>query len=332
MEGQLVSGTLNQLAERLVEAAGLTDSVSSLAEMPGSWTNQMWLIDLRSGLRLVMRQYGWPHSSPDLDRPAKELYLHRLLREAGVPVAAILSHIQEAEVSAALMAFLPGEPLGDVTTEIPTADRDDAWRSCGSALRRAHNIRFPAGTHGVIVGSRVEPAADTWGNWMMAALAGHARCLYQRHRVKFDLSRLTSVVERAAPVLNAHEPSLLHNDPHVWNVLVHDSGAGWRCSGWLDWEYAWVGDPVWDLTRLDVWRDVPSGSTPEAFWEGYGERPKEPNYSLYLMSLYLWQANVQLSDRSPDPTETQTKALEYVGELDRHVADLEAKVANGAAT
>lgn len=327
-----MSETPTSLAVRLLKMAGIDDSVVSTAPIPAGWTNENWLIQLRSGSRLVLRRYRWPHGSADLDRPVKERYLHRILREAGVPVATILSHVEAADFSAALMEFLPGEALGDVTTRLSPSDRVDAWRSSGAALRRAHAIGFPVETHGVIVGERVERAAETWGHWMMYNLLGHAEQLHKRPEVRFDLSRLRSVAERAVPLLNDHEPCLLHNDPHVWNVLVQDSAAGWQCSGWLDWEYAWVGDRMWDLTRLDMWRTKPIGPTPDALWEGYGARLKEPNYSLYLMSLYLWQASEQLSEPSAEPTETHTRALEYLGDLERHVVNLEAKVASSEST
>ena len=316
------------LARRLLEIAGIAERIASVVSIPTGWTNENWLVTLCSGTRLILRRYRWPHSAADLDRPVKERYLHRILSAAGVPVARILAHVEEGDLSAALLEFLPGEPLGDVSTRLSRRDRADAWRSTGAALRCAHTIQYPPGTHGVIVGRRVRPEAETWGHWMVALLLGHAERLRDRYEVELDLARLRRVAEQAVPLLEDHEPCLLHNDPHVWNVLVDDTGAGWHCSGWLDWEYAWVGDPVWDLTRLDTWRKRPIGPTPEAFWDGYGAGLVEPNYSLYLMPICLWQAGDQLMDRSASPTVTRTRSLAYVADLEHHLAQLEATVAS----
>ena len=190
-------------------------------------------------------------------------------------------------------------------------------------MRRAHGIRYPAGVHGVIVGDRIEPAVpDTWGHWMMYNLMHGARQLAERQAAILDVDELQALVEEALPCLNDHEPCLLHNDTHPWNVLVVESADGWRCSGWLDWEYAWVGDPAWDLAHMDLWRMAPIGDTPAGFWEGYGSRPPEPNRSVYEMSLCLWQAGEGLGLPRDRRTETQRRALEYVEGIDRHIGML----------
>lgn len=168
--------------------------------------------------------------------------------------------------------------------------------------------------------------AETWGHWIMHLLLHTARHLHDHHRVPFDAERLKRVAEAAIPLLNDHTPCLLHNDPHVWNVLVADLGSGWTCTGWLDWEYAWVGDPTWDLSRLDLWRIKPIGATPDGFWQGYGATPKEPNASVYRMSLCLWQVDEHLNHPDVEVSPTQMTALAYVEELDGHVAALDAAI------
>ena len=39
------------------------------------------------------------------------------------------------------------------------------------------------------------------------------------------------------------------------------------------WEYAWVGGPVWDLVRMDLFRTKSIDPTPNTFFEGYGNWP-----------------------------------------------------------
>lgn len=318
------------LAENLLEAAGLSDTIKSLARFGVGHTNETWSVTLTSGQRFVLRGYEWPHDAPDLDRLRKEAHLHARLAEHGVPVARILSSVDCADSAAVLMEYLPGELLGDLASRLPVPACTRAWWSCGAALRRAHEIRYPTGVHGVIVGNRVEPAVpNTWGHWMMYNLMHGARQLSERQAVALDVGELQALIEEVLPSLNDHEPCLLHNDPHPWNVLVVESADGWCCSGWLDWEYAWVGDPTWDLVRMDLWRMAPIGDTPASFWEGYGGRPIEPNRSVYEMSLCLWQATEGLDLPQDRRTETQRRSLEYVEQVDHHVDMLRALVTGG---
>jgi hypothetical protein len=101
--------------------------------------------------------------------------------------------------------------------------------------------------------------------------------------------------------------------------LVHPVEQGWECSGWLDWEYAWVGDPDWDLVRMDLFRTKPIGPTPSAFYEGYGAVPADLPRQVYALHIHLWMANDFLNGGSilpptyeaamgvPDPDRRRTR-------------------------
>jgi len=292
--------------------------IVSIRPLSGGWTNLNWLVRLDSGERHVLRQYRWPHDSPDLDRAAKEAHLHRRLDQACVPVARIHARLEEPSPGALLMEFLPGVLLGDSSLA------PEAWTPCGVALRRAHQVCYPPGSHGVIVGEELVPekGVESWGHWATYNLLHHARQLRDRHAVPVSPEDLEEMLRCALPSLNAHTPTLLHNDPHPWNVLVDHTSSGWTCTGWLDWEYAWVGDPTWDLVHMDIWRQSEIGPTPESFWEGYGSHPVEPNRSVYEMSLYMWKAGEQLTDPHPSPSPTHRAALEYVANVGQKVEAL----------
>lgn len=289
----------------------------------------MSLLTLHNGEHYVVRRYQWPWAERDHHRMYKEPALHRLLQRAGVPVPTILAEAELAGQSAVLMEYVPGLLLGDVTPVLSHAARADAWHSCGEMLRRAHAIAYPAGTYGVIVGDQVRPfaagagemddyweaEAPSWGSCQVRMMWNHFLRLGMRQpelaRVGPDLRELLAA---AIPFLNRTPPTLLHNDPHPWNVLVRADGDHWGCAAWLDWEYAWVGDPNWDLVRMDLFRRQPIGPAPEAFWEGYGCAPSEPERSMYTMHIFLWMANQYLNgDRQLPPT--YEAALAYVKQL-----------------
>lgn len=318
--------SLRRLTEALLAEAGFPEQFKRASLFDGGWTNKNWLVELTSGKLCVLRQYRWPHESPDMRRVEKEIYLHRILLNAGVPVPAVLAGRTENE-GALLLEHVPGKVLGDVTKELPAEASRAAWRDCGEALRKVHTVQFAEGEFGVIVGNRVEqPAADSWANWRMHNLLHHARELNDTHGLRMPIDELGSVLEDALPRFDVFQPCLLHNDAHVWNVLVDTNSTGCRCTGWLDWEYAWVGDPNWDLARTDIWRIRDIGATPESFWDGYGALPDEPHFTFHQMSLYLWIANEQLSTPTLHPSPSHQKALEYVTDFAHQLCRLRQKI------
>jgi aminoglycoside phosphotransferase (APT) family kinase protein len=324
--------TPDELVAELLHQAELAQPVQSIRPLTNSGiTNQMSVITLQDGTRLVLRRYQWPWEAPDLNRPQKEKYVHDLLRQAGVPVPTILAHIDRTDESAALMEFIPGENLGDIAPSLPEEARREAWQSCGRALRLAHAISFPQGTYGIIVGDHVQPFAEagsweerapSWGHSQLHMTLDHFQqlCVHMPH-LKIVDREVRETLTESLPYLNRMSPTLLHNDPHPWNVMVRLEGDHWQCSAWLDWEYAWVGDSNWDLVRMDLFRRKPIGGTPDAFWEGYGRYPTQPERSVYEMQIYLWMANQYLNgDRHLPPT--YKAAMAYVDHLDTAIKDI----------
>jgi aminoglycoside phosphotransferase (APT) family kinase protein len=172
-----------------------------------------------------------------------------------------------------------------------------------------------------MVGNQVQPFADShpwedkassWGHSQIHMILDHFQrlCTHKPDLAQSDQALRRTLAE-ALPFLNRTPPTLLHNDAHAWNVLVQCAGEHWQCSAWLDWEYAWVGDPNWDLVRMDLFRRAPIGATPDAFWEGYGRSPAQPERAVYEMHIFLWMANQYLNgDRQLLPT--YEAAMSYV--------------------
>lgn len=316
----MIQSDIQNLAQCLIEEAGLNTSIESIKPISEvGHTNLTWTVKVQGGESFIIRQYQWPHDSPDLDRIQKEIYIHNLLTDHGVPVPRIIAQTTGPDQAAVLMDFVPGEMLGQLNDGLSDAERSQAWEACGAALRKAHEIRYPQDIHGVIVGDHVEPAADSWGLWMVYNLMHHARELNEKYNIPIDLSKLEQTLYAAIPLLNRSVPCLLHNDLHPWNVLVVQVQRMWHCSALLDWEYAWVGDSVWDLVHMDLWRMRNIGPTPKAFYEGYGSHPEEPNRSIYEMSMFSWQANEYLSKSDQIVSATQESAMAYLGSFDHSI-------------
>ncbi len=313
----MIQSDVLNLARCLLESAGLSISIASIEPTSeAGHTNLTWTAHVQGGNSYIIRQYQWPHDSPDLNRLEKEIYLHHLLTDHSIPVPRIIAQTTDPDQAAVLMEFMPGEMLGQLNDGLSKEERNQAWEACGAALRKVHGIQYPRDTQGVIIGDHVEPAADSWGLWMVYNLMHHARELNEKHKVPINLSKLEQILHSAIPLLNRGVPCLLHNDLHPWNVLVTQAQGVWHCSALLDWEYAWVGDSSWDLVHMDLWRTKDIGPTPEAFYEGYGSHPVEPNRSIYEMSMLLWQANERLSKPDQTVSLTQESAIAYLESLD----------------
>ncbi len=309
----------------LVSEAGINrNSIRCVEPTSTGVTNRTSLVVLQDDTRYILREYAWPYATSDnLHRVEKECYLHHLLQQHDVPVPAIVAK-HDDDAQAVLMEYKPGRLLGDVVGSLTDVQRDQAWRSVGAALRKVHSIRLPDSCPGVIVGERVQPFDEgSWGDFHYHQAVQHASNLLKRDMgLRFDLASMKHVLKLAIPVLNERPVVLLHNDPHPWNVLVNEAAGHWECSAWLDWEYAWSGDPAWDLARLDLFRLKPIGPTPAAFFEGYGSPPKDPERTIYELAIYLWMADQYLDgevDEERVLIPTYEAALRYLGRVDEAV-------------
>ena len=309
----------------LLQSAGIEQAVHNVEPIGDGVTNRTSLVVLNDDTRYILREYDWPYDSSDnLHRLEKERYLHDLLLEYGVPVPVIFAEHEDESTCGVLMEYKLGELLGNVVDTLTEVQRAQAWRAAGTALRKVHSIRLPDRCTGVIVGEGVQPFEEgSWGEFHFHQAIQHANHLLKRDLgLRFDQSSMKSILKQAVPLLNERPMVLLHNDPHPWNVLVHEVAGHWTCSAWLDWEYAWSGDPTWDLVRTDLFRLKPIGPTPDAFYEGYGAFPREPHRSIYELSIYLWMANQYLDgevDEERVLMPTYEAAMRYLEQIDQSV-------------
>lgn len=182
--------TASGTAAHLLESLGISDSIAELSPLTAGLTNTSWKV-ATGGKKYVLRQYPSPEID-SLDRLRKEPYLHRLLDEAGVPVAKILASSPDND-GAVLLEFIEGELLGEVSSRLSNEDRERAWATSGEALRKAHTIEIPDATHGVIEGDSVSPVCDSWGEWQMENVLDHARSLHEDRVYAINLDLLKDV-------------------------------------------------------------------------------------------------------------------------------------------
>ena len=262
------SDQTSAIVQLAADAAGITIKHFSTRLVASGTINRTMIVLGDDGSRNVLQEYRWPYQEPDdLNRPDKEAWLSDLARRRGIPAPRQLSRVTAGDAIVVLREYLPGHLLGDVPVTCASA-----WRSAGETLASIHQIRLGADDRaGVIAGRRVRPFAEgSWGRWQLANAVEHSQPVAHRGRYHIDPERVGRLYARAVPLLGSRPVRLLHNDPHPWNILVDATENSWHCTGWLDWEFAWTGDPTWDVARLDIFRLKDIGPTPAAFDGGYG--------------------------------------------------------------
>lgn len=277
-----------ELLQSLLRQAGVHGTPEPLSLL-GVSTCSVWALTANGRRYVVRRRLD---GDPQLAR--KELYLGELLRRHGVPAAEMLAMVAGEHGVATLSTVLPGLRLDRALAHLAGHDLRSAWCSTGEALRLAHEIALPLA--GEIVGARVEPFPGGWARWVLADIAEDLLRLRAALGGPWVDPPLLARVEAAAlDALEGAPVRLVHNDALPQNILVAPGPGGWRCTGWLDWEFARAADPRWDLGTLDF---RPAGLVPAAFYAGYGSQPAEPYASIYELLLATWRTRAELEHGS----------------------------------
>jgi aminoglycoside phosphotransferase (APT) family kinase protein len=300
------------LLESLLREGGLRGRPESLRPL-GVSTSSVWALTVGGRAYVVRLRLD---GKPQLAR--KELYLSDLLQRYGVPAPVTLAMVAGEDGVATLSTLLPGIRLDRATAELSGEERLQVWRAAGEALRRAHQIPFPVA--GELVSHGVEPFPLSWGAYVLDELPEDVRWLQTAlGGAPVDPSLLERVVTAAGGALREAPVRLLHNDALPQNALVAPSADGWRCTGWLDWEFARAGDPLWDIATLDF---RPAGLVPEAFYAGYGATPPEPQASVYELLMAIWRTRAELQGHGSWSWPPRAARLAYLHDLPARLARL----------
>jgi thiamine kinase len=232
------SGDAGELRRQaLLQVPGCEDGSPpiTVAPLQGGTSNAAFRVQTRLG-SFVMRLNEPEAAQLGVDR-AREVLLHRAAAAAGLAPAIIHADAEGR--------FLITELI---TGSIWAASDMGDWRSLEplcDVLRRLHGLVAPAPqTEGTT------PSAPATSPLNLGLLLQHHAANATQARPD-DAVHLTSLVRRAESILAASNagavraPSIIHNDLHHSNLI----GWGHRLQ-LVDWEYAAVADPLYDLACL----------------------------------------------------------------------------------
>lgn len=262
------------LAERIAAGDRFRDLTRPTKSLAKNYQYRIW----RGGTTLLLKVYGTQA------RERRESHaLEALKRLDGIPVKIDGSGSEEPawalfeDPGQWNLTSLPGSP--------------DAALLSGQLLKSIHESD-PTGI------SNLSRGIDS--EWITIDFASTMRRLARyRGRVGIDVELYAAMA--AVPPPKASEPRASHTDPTPEHFLIDESGAVTL----VDWEWATLAPPEWDLSKAAWLLGVRSGSKAAAsFLEGY-----EHSLSLRQMSrwivyhaamLLIYEAEQRMSDASAD--------------------------------
>jgi len=199
---------------------------------------------------LVLRLY-----QQDPETALKEAALSARL-SGRVPMARFLHHALSNPVTGgayALLEWIEGDRLDAAVLRANPEDATKIGCAVGRTLAAIHDITFDR--FGFLDGGlQVARPVDLGTQGILAFLDDHLVQNIGGRRLGADLmSGLYSFIRRDGHLLEAWggKPCLVHSDFNGSNILVRDDEHGnWQVSAVLDWEFAFSGNPAFDLGNL----------------------------------------------------------------------------------
>lgn len=208
------------------EVLKVTPTTLTATRIKGGLTNESWLVQ-GGAEAVVVRISTADEHALQLNRPSETLVLQRV-QQAGIGAEVLLC---APERRLLVTRQLPAETLTVETMRDPATLRD-----LTALLRRLHSITV----------SELVQQTD-----LLAILQGYWRTLddHPNHQGEAAETRdyAAEIARESAGVANR---CLCHNDVHHLN-LMSDGNRLWL----LDWEYAGIGDPFFDLAAVCCYHD-----------------------------------------------------------------------------
>lgn len=175
--------------------------------------------------------------------------LQYLGTQRDVRVPRMLSSQTEREPYYIATAALPGTAIVNRWEDASIAECESMLYHVGQTVGRLHSVQFDQS--GVILGGTAHKLTleeDSWVTVLCKTIDARAQTVFSDRFTEFP-SRVQQVLREQREILEEVPVSLLHGDPNRKNCLVQTTDGPVRL---VDWEESLVGDPVFDLCRVEA--------------------------------------------------------------------------------
>ena len=271
-EGEIMDA--HALAERIAAGNRFRDLTRPTRSLAKNHHYRIW----RDGTSVLLKVYGTPA------RERRESHAIEALQDLGcIPVRIDGSGVEEP---AWALFEDPGQwSLGSLPAS------SDAARKAGVVLRSVHESD-PKTLTNLTRGIDAE--------WVKVDFASTMRRLARyRGRVGIDAELYEAMA--ATPPPDASEPRAAHTDPTPEHFILNESGAVTL----VDWEWATLAPPEWDLTKAAWLLRIRAGTAAaDALQEGYGQTLDSVEMSRWIVyhaaMLLIYEAEQRMSDAGAD--------------------------------
>jgi aminoglycoside phosphotransferase (APT) family kinase protein len=264
---------------------------------------------------LILRRYvstiSWWRSD-DLAKAQREASVTRWLHEQGFPVPRVYAREFSALGDVVLFSRIPGEDWSREALPFPEVVRPHVDRFA-QLLAWLHSVKPPQEVRSVTPNVTLTSALAN-----LMALA-----------IQIRMPALPKIVDRVMSQsyrLSETERVLLHGDYHFSNVLLHEG----EISGIIDWEYAAMGDPRWDVANAySQLVDFDAAGAADAFLAAYlhysGREFTGPPLHMIVVPLQQWIVSewlVKLQAEGRAPTFALAQDLIELRDVHRRRAEM----------
>jgi aminoglycoside phosphotransferase (APT) family kinase protein len=215
------------------------------------WVNPCFFINDQFVFRFNARD-------PDLPKYQREKIAFDLLKTSDIPVPqkVILDESKSvAPFDVLISEIIPGENLESAWPRLPLEQRQNLAENAGKIFKKLSAIPMPF--FGELGTTSPFPKTKSWEEYLRAKLDFHlAEALELKIFDQATVEMFWNAFNRHSSALSeVKNPCLVHVDFHLGNLLFKDN----QITGVVDFEWAFGGDPLYDLCRwhqeVEEWPD-----------------------------------------------------------------------------
>jgi aminoglycoside phosphotransferase (APT) family kinase protein len=225
-----------------------------------------------------------------LEKLTREAYLYKLLSKSiPVPEVVVFDTTKKyVPYYYLIVTFLPGDSLKSAYNNLTESQQNDISYQIGEYLQLVQNTQI----ENTNAQFKFFDNKSDWKTTILQTVTEHyfnfiSKNIFlpkeQRKHIEETLKQFTDVQEENIP------KKLIHHDFNANHIIIKES----QISGFIDFEWACLGDPLWDLQKLPIGFGVGREFKTQKFLEGCNKRKLTEEeiirLKVYCFDQGLWQ-------------------------------------------